>query len=452
MSSRPYAVRAPLLLTSILLAALAVSCASTAELARRSDHALAAGNDRAAWQWAERAMRKEPQSPVARAAMNAAAARVVPDWAQRVRALAASDTIAAAHLSLDFGAVRAQLAGWNLPVPVDSAYFADEKQIRTSAARTLYHRGSHELRAHQPRDAYRDFTEVNEIVPGFRHVDRRIQSAYALALVRIAIVFDDDTASPELATELEDDVREYAAHSMPEKKYPFVRFLPRDVVLAQVPAGQPLGRDGAIHLGRTIGAQRVVWGRIYGLDSDTRRDAWDDRIFRRVTSRDTSGVEKVRYEPVPFRTVMRERTVSVSWSFEILDVDEETTLAKDAGTQQATARTVWNSLDVSEHADQYAFAPPDWKRSQSGDWSAAESRWKDHYGDWSVEHFLEAAHGAREHPAYRREDRGRFVHAGHPVFMDDLPPREDLAYEALSILPGPITDALKKLEAAAGPR
>src|SRR2546423_678682 len=82
--------------------------------------------------------------------------------------------LAAGGLSLPFGGMRAELAGWSIAVPVDSPYLEDEQQIRTGGARQLYRRGVQELRAHRARDAYRDFTAVNEIVPGFRNVEQRI--------------------------------------------------------------------------------------------------------------------------------------------------------------------------------------------------------------------------------------------------------------------------------------
>ena len=126
----------------LLLAVLAASCASTAELSRRSTHALAAGDLHAAWQWGERAMKKDPQAPVARDAMTAAAAVVVPDCQRRIRALAAADTIGAAKLALEFAPVRAELGGWGIAVPLDSAYLDDEQAIRHAAARQLYRRAA----------------------------------------------------------------------------------------------------------------------------------------------------------------------------------------------------------------------------------------------------------------------------------------------------------------------
>ena len=433
------------------LAFLALSCASTAELARRSSASLAKGDDHAAWQWGERAMKKDPRSPVARDAMTSVAAQAVPDWERRIRTLAGSDTVGAARLARDFGAVRAELGGWNIPVPLDSAYLDDERTINNGAARILYRRGVDELHAHEPRAAYRDFTEVQEIVPGFRHVEERIRRAFELALVRVAILpLDDDTGSPEVVGELADEMRSRIASEMTEKKYPFLRFLPSDAIFARARPGATLGRDGAIRLGRDIGAQRVVWGRIHGLDTDTHTDHWNERVFRRVTSRDSSGAEQVRYEPVPFETVRRERTVSVSWSFEVVDIDDETVLAARSGTEHVTARTVYTSFDCEGDADEYTFAPPGWKDSKSDEWKGAEAEWKQHYGDWSVPHLLQAAHGAHEHPQYRRDDRDRFFQATHPLVMDDLPPREDLEFVALRPAEDQVWDVLKALEQQAG--
>ena len=434
----------------VLLAAIAVSCASTAELSRRSTRALAAGDTRAAWQWGERAMKKDSRSPIARDAMTAAAGVVVPDWQRRIRALAAADTIGAAKLALEFAPVRAQLGGWGIAVPLDSTYLDDEQAIRHGAARQLYRRAAGELRAHQARQAYRDFTEVDRIVPGYRKVGERITRSYEEALVHVAVVpFADETGV--IGRELADEIRDNLASTMPEKKYPFIRILPRETVLAALPDG-PLDRDAAIHLARTIGAQRVVWGRIYGLDSDTHTDSWEDRVWRRVASRDTSGREKVRWDPVDFRTTQRERVVHVSWEMQVIDADEETTLDRGAGTEAATARTVWSTFEPRGDPHDYAFAPSDWKEGRHNDWNGAQSQWKERYGDWSVSNFIESARVGRQHPRYGHGDRGRFLHTGHPIFMDDLPPREDLAFEALRPLEGRAEAVLKQLEAAAGPK
>ncbi len=440
-------------LAIVALAALAASCASPTQLARKSTRALAAGDTGKAWQFAERAMKKDPRLPVARDAMTAAAERAIPDWERRVRSLAASDTVAAAKLAVEFGAVRSELTAWTLPVPVDSTYLGDELLIRDRGAALLYRRAAGEMRAHRPRDAYRDFNTVNQIEPGFRHVEQRIERAFDAALVRIAIVpFDDDARVPGLAADLADEIHDHLVAAMPEKKYPFVRFLPRNVVaaqLAQSGSDAPLGREGALHLGRAIGAQRVVWGRIDGFDSDTHTDTWTDVVYRRTASRDTSSREKVRWDPVDFTSVRRVRTVSVSWHFEVIDTDDETVLAKRDGTEHVTASTVWTTFDPEGDPAQYAFAPPGWKKNRAGEWNSAQNRWKSHYGDWSPSGFFGAARAGRGHPHYQRDDRDRFFHSGHPVFMDDLPPREDLAYEALRSVDVRVEDALKALEAQA---
>ena len=448
ISRRPRLLPIPRPFALVALAALALSCASTSELARRSTHALAAGDARAAWQWGERAMKKDPQSPVARDAMTAAAAVVVPDWQRRIRALAESDTIAAAKLSLDFAPVRAELGGWGITAPLDSAYVDDERIIRRAAARQLYRRANGELRAHHARDAYHDFSEVDRILPGYRKVGERIERSYEEALIHVAVVpFADE--SGVLAGDLAREMRDHLVRTMPAKNYPFVRFIENDAVFAALPAA-PLDRDAAIHLARTVGAQRVVWGRIYGLDSDTHSESWDDRVWRRVAWRDTSGKEKVRWDPVDFRTTQRERVVHVSWEMQVIDTDEESTLDRGTGTEAATARTVWTDFDPHGDPREYAWAPPDWKEGRHDDWEGAETRWKSRYGDWSVSKMIESARVGREHPHYRREDRDRFFHSGHPLFMNDLPPREDLAYQALQPLEGRAEGVLKRLEAAAG--
>lgn len=441
----PHARRAALAFLAVI--PLALSCAAPAELARRSEKALADGDPHAAWQWAERAMRADPKLPRARDAMTAAAARVVPDWEERVRGLAAGDTVAGARLSLAFGAVRAELGGWNLTAPLDSAYLDDESRIRNGAAGILYARGMTALGEQRPRDAWSEFKSASEMVPGFRDVDARIRRSFELGIVRVAILpFDDDTGSGWLAPELADHIRGQVMWAMPEKKYPFLRFLPRDATVAHVRELGRITRDDAIHIGREMGAQRVVWGHIHGLRSDTRTDRWHDHLYRKVADRDSSGRSRVRWDDVEFETVSRERTVQVAWDFEVIETDEERALGRREGVEHVTARTVWTDYDAPGNYDDYAFAPPNWKSGRESEWKSAESRWKERYGDWSVPKLLEARRGAHEHPRYRTQDRDRFSRGGRPVVMDDLPPPEDLALVGLREVASQVWDVLKALE------
>lgn len=436
----------------LALTTLTLSCAAPAELARRSEAALAAGSEAQAYEWAERAMRADPDLPRARAAMTAAAAGATAGWQSRIRSLAGADTVAAARLSLEFGDVRARLSGWGIPVPLDSTFLDDQSSIRHAAAEQLYARGLELLGADRPRQAYRSFTAAGEIVPGFRDVAERAHRSFELGVTRIAVLpFDDDTGVPGLAEELAGYTHGQLAANMPQKKYPFVRFVSGEAVAGRVRAEGRITRDVAIRIGRSLGASRVVWGRLHGLRSDTATDTWHDRVFRKVAVRDSAHRSRVRYDEVFFETVSREREVRVEWAFEVIETDEEQALAARAGTERLTARVVFTRYQPLGDCDDYFLAPPDWQSGNAEGLKAARNSWKQRFGDWSVPDFLAAVNDARDRGHYRRLDRESFLNRSRPRVTDDLPPAGDLAFLALRAVANPVWDVLKGLEREPAP-
>ncbi len=442
-------LRSRLLLPPALLSLFALACAAPAELARRSESALALGHDRSAFEWAERAMRADPDLPRARAAMAAAAVPVSADWQSRVRALAAADTVAGARLSLEFAEVRARLGGWGIPAPLDSAYLGDESAIRGAAARQLYERGLELQGAGRPREAYRSFTESGQIVPGFRDAGDRARRSFELGLSRIAVLpFEDDTGVPGLAPELAAHLHAGLAGALPPKRYPFVRLVAADEAGARARLEGRLTRETAIRIGRALGATRVVWGHLYGLRSDTDTETWNDRVFRKVTERDAENGTRVRWEEVLFETVRRERSVSVEWSFEVIETDEETALARREGSERVTARALFTRFSAAGDCDDYAFAPPEWKSGDGRRWKQAEQQWREGHGEWTVPEFLSAA---RARPRYRRTERETWLNGSRPPVTEDLPPAGEFAFVALRALTGPVAEAVKGLEREPAP-
>lgn len=433
----------------LLAGPLVLSCAAPSELARRSESALAAGDSRGAWEWAQRAMRADPANARSRSAATAAAVPLVADWQRRVRGLAELDTVAAARLTLEFAAVRAQLGLWQIPFALDSSYRADEAQIRIGGAGILYAQGDSAMKQGLPRIAFYRFRSAREIEPGFRDVDQRERRSFDRALTRVAIVpFNDDTEVPGLAFDLAQRMRAQASIQLPEKNYPFVRVMSGEAIAAKM-APRELGhltRDEAIRLGRDIGARRVVWGRLWALHSDTDTDTWHDRIYRKVANPDTSEPERVRWIEERFEAVTRRRSVTVNWRYEVIDVDDEATLASRDGRGVAEARTCWTTHQPQGAFDDYRLVPPHGSRGDSGGDEGVEHRWKDRFGSWTVPELLRTAHDSHTHARYRHEDLDRFDDASQAVFLDDLPPPEDLAWHAIRELWSPMVEALRSLE------
>ena len=63
-----------------------------------------------------------------------------------------------------------------------------------------------------------------------------------------------------------------------------------------------LTRDQAVRLARKAGAERVVWGSIGRVHSNTRIDWFRDTVARRVVVRDADGHESTGGWTVPSRS------------------------------------------------------------------------------------------------------------------------------------------------------
>lgn len=280
----------------------------------------------------------------------------------------------------------------------------------------------------------------------------RANRSFELGVTRIAVLpFDDDTGVPGLAEELAVHAHGQLSANMPQKKFPFVRFVSEDAIAGRARAEGRITREAAIRIGRSLGATRVVWGRLHGLHSDTHTDTWHDRVFRKVAVRDSSNRTRVRYDEVSFETVSREREVQVGWEFEVIETDEEETLVARSGAEQVTARTVFTRFDPSGDCDDYLLAPPEWKSENADGWKSAEKDWKQRYGDWSVPDFLEASHDTRDRGHYRRTDRESYLNRSRPRVGADLPPAGDLAFLALREMVNPLWNVLKGLEREPAP-
>ena len=102
---------------AVLATALLLSCASSEQLARRSQNELSQGQADKAYQTAIVALKHQPENREARAALVAAATELQQRREDRVRALAVSDTVAAAREALALHSFRAEVLRLGGPLP-----------------------------------------------------------------------------------------------------------------------------------------------------------------------------------------------------------------------------------------------------------------------------------------------------------------------------------------------
>jgi hypothetical protein len=432
------------------LALLALSCAAPSELARRGEVALNEGDPQRAFDLAAKALDRQPGNARARATAAAAAQALTADWQKRIRAVAAADSVVAAEQVLELAAFRARAAAY-APAAPDSGWALEERTLRGTAARIHYGRGGAALEAERPKAAVAEFAEVERFVPGYADVARLAQRASGRALTRVAFLpLRGSSSKAALGREVADAWRDAVARRLVDRRVRFTRVVSREEVERAMTVAElgRLSREEAVRIGRQVGARLVVWGMLGGVESDTRADRYDDYVQRRVTEKDEQGRDVVRWMDIPIDVVSRQRTVRVEVEYEVIAVDGEVVVAGQAVRRAMTAHTLWVAHAPEGDLDAYALLSDQLRQREPERANRVETRWKAVAGErTSVKDVLRGVRGAQGRPAYRRELLPRFYpDVRGPVFLDDLPPADDLAYAALIHTWEPLLDDLLRLD------
>ncbi len=437
------------LIGAAMALALIVGCAGPNKLAERSEQKLAGGQQWRAWELATRALDKEPGNARARAAAGAAAGAIAQEWQGRVRALAGADSLAAADQVLEFAAFRADAARYTA-VPVDAAFARDELLLRGAAARQHYRTGTTDLEARRPKRAYLHFTECERFSPGYRDAARLASRAYEKALTRVAVLpLRAPSGDAAMGREVAAGWRDELARRMGPPQAQFTRILGGDPVESAMTVAQlsGLSRAEALRIGRKAGAERVVWGSIGGIESDTRTHLFTDVIARRIVEKDGEGHEPTRWVDVPIEVVARVRTVSVPVEYEIAATRGGATLVHQRVERATSARVVWTSFAPEGDLASYVLVSEARRAADPDHARQVETRWKSVCGETTtLRQVLEARRSTRTEGHYRRDALPRFIAGAAFVFLQDLPPPEDLAYAALTEGWKPIADDLARLD------
>lgn len=445
MRTRTYA------LFPLLAALLLASCAGPAKLARQSDEALARGDLRKAYDRALRAVEKDPQNAAARASYTAASRRVADDYKARVRALAAADSVAAAGLALEYRAFRGSVAVHGSELLPDEAYRSAEARILGAAARAHYRQGREAMAAKRPKQAWREFDACRRY-DGWADADKLQDRAYLAARSRVAVFpLEDGVRVPGLSQEVSERVdRELARRAA--GSFRFTELVDPENVgrIMTVSQSKGMSRDEAMSLGRRLGADRVVVGRIAGLRSNNDLKDLTLPIYRRVESKDDKGVTRVRWDEATLRVVTREREVAVSWSFDVLDVESGAVVASRSVPSNTAARVVWTDFKPEGDCDRYALLPPDVRRSDAARARQVDAQWEERLGSWTLPSLLLKARDARGRARWSKEYRSDFRGVDsrrRPVWLGELPGEDDLAFVALDEAWHPVLTTLQELDA-----
>lgn len=421
------------------LAALALvfvfGCAGPAKLAQKSQEKLDRGEYGRAWDLAVRALQKDAGNAQARATASQAGNAMARDWEQRIRALASSDSLAAAEQVLSLNDWRVGASHW-APITVSPEWGRAETALRTCAARTSYARGHADLAAKRPKRAYFAFHDAQRYVADYRDAARLADKAREKAFARVAIVQLSGASSQammgrDVAAAWRDDLAERL--SPPEAN--FTSILGSAAIEQQMSLGQlgRIARADAIRMGAKAGAQRVVWGSIGEVESKTSLHLFTDVIARRTTQKNSDGTTTTRWVNVPIEVVARVRTVTVDADYEVVSTRDGATLAHREFQRSTSARVVWTSYSPEGDLSHYALVSDEVRSSNPSRAKAIEAKWAEVCGaGTTLLQVLEARRSARDSGHYVRDALPRFVAGTAFVFLQELPPAEDLATAALA--------------------
>lgn len=412
-----------------------VGCAGPSKLARQSEEKLAGGENGRAWKLAIRALDKDPGNARARAAATAAGNSIARDWEQRIHVLAQSDSIAAAEQVLELAAFRLGAVRY-AAISVSPQQADEEQAFRRTAARIHYQRGVTDLASRRPKRAWLEFADVQRFVPEYGDVSRLSDKAYTKAVTRVAFVpflatSGDGTLGRDVAAAWRDDVAQRLA---PPDAH-FTRILGSPAIEQQMSVSQlgRMSRDEAIRLGRKAGAERIVWGSIGGVDSQTRLQLFTDIIARRIVEKSSDGSEVTHWVSVPIEIVARVRTATVDLDYEVIATRGGATLAHQRSRRSTSARVVWTLFSPEGDLNAYALVSDAVRAADPARTKQIESRWKDVCGEGAtLQQVLEARRTTRSSGRYDRTLLPRFMAGAAFVFLQDLPPPEDLAFAALA--------------------
>ena len=426
---------------------LVAGCAGPTKLAEKSQEKLAMGENTRAWLLATRALDKDPGNVRARAAATAAGNAIARDWEQRIAALAPSDSLAAAEQVLQLAEFRTNAVRY-AAITVSQDWANEEQALRQTAARTYYRRAAGDLAAKRPKKAYLGFADAMRFVPDYRDAATLSDRAFQRALTRVAFVpfsGGNPTLGRDVAAGWRDDL---AQHLIPPDAR-FTRILGSAAIEQQMNVSQlgGLSRDEALRLGRKAGADRVVWGSLGGIDSKTKLHFFTDVIARRIVEKDASGAQVTHWIDVPIEVVARERTVNVGVDYEVMATKDGATLAHRHTDRSTSARVVWTSFTPEGDLDGYALVSEVVRAAHPDRAREVEARWHDACGDnTTLRQVLEARRSTRNEGHYDRDALPRLVAGTAFLFLQELPPAEDLAFAALAHGWGPLHDDLARLD------
>ena len=433
---------------ALLAAALVAGCAGPTKLAEKSQQKLSNGDVWRAWQLATRALDREPMNPKAKEAAAAAGRMIADEWQRKIAALAPIDSVQAAEQVLEFTQFRTNAINYTT-IEVTPSWSDQERTLRMAAARSHYLQAAQAKTAHRPKAAFAHFHEIEKFVPNYKDAVQQADRAYQAALTDVAVLPFASGSDAGFGREVSERWRDALAKDMAPPQAQFTRIMGADAITSRMSVAQlgRLTREDAVKLGRKAGAERVVWGSLGNVRSETQLQFFRDVVAHKIVQKDDQGHEIVRWVDVPIEVVSRVRDVTVDVDYEVIATVDGTSLSHEHAPRSSRARVVWTSFVPDGDVASYALVS-DAVRSQSPDRAKdVETRWKNVCGDaTTLQQVLSARRETRGEQGYDRGTIGRFVTGTAFVFMQELPPAQDLALAALCNGWQPLEKELARLD------
>ena len=432
----------------MLAAAFVAGCAGPNKLAEKSQKELTQGDVWNAWRLATRALDREPMNPRAKAAAASAAAVISDDWQRKIRGHATVDSLRAAEQVLAFAEFRSNAVQYTT-VEVPASWLAEEKAIRVSAARHFYNDGKAARAAHRPKAAFASFHECERYVPGYKDSQALANAAYEAAITRVAVMPFTSGGTGLSGKDISDRWRDALAKQMAPPNYPFTRIMGTEAIANRMTVSQLSGRsrDEALKLGRRSGAQRIGWGTVGPVRTETQLQFFRDRVARKIVEKGADGQQVTRWVEVPIEVIARVRDVEVDVNVAVLTTHDGTQIAQDRSTRSTRARVLWTSFVPEGDVAHYALVS-DLVRSQSPDRvKDIETRWKNVCGDGTtLQQVLVARRETRGGGSWDQSTLARIATGTAFVFLQELPPAQELAMAALAHGWQPLQKELARLD------
>jgi hypothetical protein len=303
--------------------------------------------------------------------------------------------------------------------------------------------------AHRPKAAFAHFHEIEHFVSNYKDAVQQADRTYQQALTDVAVLPFASGSDPGFGTEVSQRWRDALAKDMAPPQAQFTRIMGADAITSRMSVAQlgRLSREDAVKLGRKAGAERVVWGSLGNVKSETQLQFFRDVVAHKVVQKDDQGHDIVRWVDVPIEVVSRVRDVSVDVDYEVIATVDGTSLSHEHGPRSSRARVVWTSFVPDGDVSSYALVS-EAVRTQNPDRAKdVETRWKNVCGDaTTLQQVLSARRESHGDQGYDRGTIGRFVTGTAFVFMQELPPAHDLALAALCNGWQPLEKELTRLD------